>query len=181
MTTSETPSQPDSLLADLDYDDWEGLFEFVGPINQTGDDQDNIDFNGASSSDEDLNLSVYVPSNQPILIDEETFLSLQPSDFESETEPQSGYFIENALHDINIDTIKNNKDTFNNKFAAAKFNNNSLKNNLSAEEITNIKNKLISDGYDLNGLKLNNNNMNGFTADLCDNLTEQVNIVGLIT
>lgn len=161
MTTSETPSQPDSL--DLVYDDWEGLFEFVGPISQT-----NIATSGSCSSEEDLNLSVYVPSNQPILVDEETFLSLQPGDFEG-NEPQSGYFIENAFQDLTIDSIKNNKDSFNSKFSS-KFNNNSL----SPDEIANnLKNQLISDEYNINGMK-SNGNMNGFTADLCDNLSEQV-------
>lgn len=161
MTTSETPSQPDSL--ELVYDDWEGLFEFVGPISQT-----NIATSGNCSSEEDLNLSVYVPSNQPILVDEETFLSLQPADFEG-SEPQSGYFIENAFQDLTIDSIKNNKDSFNSKFSS-KFNNNSL----SPEEIANnLKNQLITDDYNMTGIK-SNGNMNGFTADLCDNLSEQV-------
>lgn len=166
MTTSEcgTPSQPDSL--DLVYDDWEGLFEFVGPINQTI-----ISSSGHCSSEEDLNLSVYVPSNQPVLVDEETFLSLHPADFES-VEPNSGFLIENALQDFTIDSIKNNKDSFNKKFSSI-FNNN---NNLSDDEISNnLRNNLITDEYSNmnNGLK-SNGNMSGFTADLCDNLSEQV-------
>lgn len=170
MTTSEAPSQPESL--DLDYDDWEGQFEFVGSSNNTS---------AKCANDDDLNLSVYVPSKQPILFDEETFLSLQPHDFEHDTDdlpPISGYFIENALQstngDVNADSIKIGKDSLNNKFTAAKY------NNLSVEDF-NLKNHLICDEYKMKGLKpsgLNNGNANA--ADLCDNLTEQVCFYTLI-
>lgn len=174
MTTSEAPSQPESL--DLDYDDWEGQFEFVGSSS-------NNNNSAKCANDDDLNLSVYVPSKQPILFDEETFLSLQPHDFEHDTDglpPISGYFIENALQstngDVNADSIKIGKDSLNNKFTAAKYN-----NNLSVEDF-NLKNNLICEEYKMKGLKPNSNNnnnnnvMNGNAnaADLCDNLTEQV-------
>lgn len=164
MTTSEAPSQPESL--DLDYDDWEGQFEFVGSSSNNS---------AKCANDDDLNLSVYVPSKQPILFDEETFLSLQPHDFEQDTDdlpPISGYFIENALQstngDVNTDSIKISKDSLNNKFTAAKY------NNLSVEDF-NLKNNLICEEFKMKGLKPNGlNNGNANAADLCDNLTEQV-------
>lgn len=168
MTTSEAPSQPESL--DLDYDDWEGQFEFVGSSNNNS---------AKCVNDDDLNLSVYVPSKQPILFDEETFLSLQPHDFEHDTDelpPISGYFIENALQstngDVNADSIKISKDSLNNKFTAAKYN-----NNLSVEDF-NLKNNRICEEFKMKGLKPNHlNNGNANAADLCDNLTEQLEIL----
>lgn len=169
MTTSEAPSQPESL--DLDYDDWEGQFEFVGSSNANS--------TKCVNDEDDLNLSVYVPSKQPILFDEETFLSLQPHDFEHDADdlpPISGYFIENALQstndNVNTDSIKISKDSLNNKFTAAKYN-----NSLSVEDF-NLKNNLICEEYKMKGLKPTNNNglnnSNANAADLCDNLTEQV-------
>uniref|UniRef100_A0A182ISD6 Uncharacterized protein n=1 Tax=Anopheles atroparvus TaxID=41427 RepID=A0A182ISD6_ANOAO len=100
-TTPSSTSQPDSL--DLDYDMWQGQFEFVGPtipMNPAG------AFSGvvgcpsldkqsrtSSSSLEDLRLNGYIPPDQPVLIDEETFLSLHQNDFPS-SGPQSGFFLD---------------------------------------------------------------------------------------
>lgn len=169
MTTSEASiSQPESL--DLDFDDWEGQFEFVGgTTGQSSAEQQNTSGRRTVlNSDDELNFSSYVPSHQAILIDEETFLSLQPNDFEDSSGPQSELFIEDYG-----DSLRNkcNKETINNKFVSAKY---------SAEELNNFKNKLFVDEFNMKGLKShnNNNNNNEFAADLCDNLSEQVCISG---
>lgn len=166
MTTSDgTVSQPESL--DLDYDDWEGQFEFVGPTTSsttTTNGKHSSSHNKSSSDDDDLNFNIYVPNNEPILIDDETFLSLQPNDFD-DSGPPSELFIEDCGDSI---LKKCNKDTFNNKFLSAKYH---------AEELNNYKNKLLSDEFNMKGLKStgNSNNINTeFAADLCDNLSEQV-------
>lgn len=171
-TTSEagTASQPESL--DLDYDDWEGQFEFVGP---------NVGCahrNGTSDDDDELNFNLYSPNgNRPVLVDEETFLSLHPNDFDDDdvlslSGPASELFIENCDGTTLSPTpvTKCNKDAFsnsNNKFISAKFH---------AEELNHFKNKLLfADEFSMKGLKPNNNSINNeLAADLCDNLTEQV-------
>ncbi|KFB44175.1 AGAP010445-PA-like protein [Anopheles sinensis] len=96
-TTPSSTSQPDSL--DLDYDMWQGQFEFVGPsipINSAasvGCSSLDKQSRTSSSSLEDLRLNGYIPPDQPVLIDEETFLSLHPNDFPS-SGPQSGFFLD---------------------------------------------------------------------------------------
>lgn len=171
-TTSEagTASQPESL--DLDYDDWEGQFEFVGP-NVIGSTQRNV----TSDDDDELNFNLYSPNgNRPVLVDEETFLSLHPNDFDDDalslSGPASELFIENCDGTTLSPTpvTKCNKDAFinsNNKFVSAKFH---------AEELNNFKNKLLfTDEFSMKGLKPNSNSINNeLAADLCDNLTEQV-------
>lgn len=183
-TTSEagTASQPESL--DLDYDDWEGQFEFVGP-NVIGSTQRNGGGGATSDDDDELNFNLYSPNgNRPVLVDEETFLSLHPNDFDDDDDddgdalslsgPASELFIENC-DGITLSStpvvIKCNKDSFtnnsNNKFVSAKYH---------AEELNNFKNKLLfTDEFSMKGLKPNSNSINNeLAADLCDNLTEQV-------
>lgn len=171
-----TSSAPESL--DLDYDDWEGQFEFVGPSNSTSTTSiSTINRRNDSDSGDDLNLSLYVPnsnSQQPVLFDEETFLSLNPNDFD-DCGPQSDLFIEDCatlLKKCNRDALHNQNGVGGRKFVSAKFH---------AEELNNIKNRLLSDEISsMKGQKPNQNNNtisqinNEFAADLCDNLTEQV-------
>lgn len=83
LPIDQLPSSEPESLDSLDYDDWEGQFEFVGcnggpgPATAPPTDHDDAD---------DLNLTApgaytQSPANKrPILIDEETFLSLQSSD-----------------------------------------------------------------------------------------------------
>lgn len=83
LPIDQLPSSEPESLDSLDYDDWEGQFEFVGcnggPGPATVPPTDNGDA-------DDLNLTApgaYTQSSankRPILIDEETFLSLQSSD-----------------------------------------------------------------------------------------------------
>lgn len=182
MTTSEsgsslsaTNSQPESL--DLDFDDWEGQFEFLGnqkPSRQKNrssaydDDDDDVD---ADDDDDDLHFAT-VPKQQqfdsrlPVLVDEETFLSLNPNDLDNveESGPTSELFIENYVGGPNQE---------HKKFVGTKFH---------AEELINFKNKLLwGDEFGNmkgNGIINNNNNNinNEMAADLCDNLTEQVGL-----
>lgn len=210
MSTSSTTaeaipgSEPESLDS-LDYDDWEGQFEFVGNgVNSNS----TLKHNHSNGPDDDLNLSQnYVPNSKyPILVDEETFLSLQSNDDDgvidtdssnensincgngsrNNPQPQSGYLISNALKQLNYDselinqfdendTVTNNNKK-NNKFLTKKTNLNNL--NINCDDIIRIKNKLnnFSDTDDNN----NNNKMNDFSAELCENLTEQVRFYFLL-
>lgn len=184
VTIDDTSSAPESL--DLVYDDWEGQFEFLGssssntktPANHNrrqSKDRSDCD------SDDDLNLSLDVSQNgtqQAVLFDEETFLSLNPNDFD-DCGPPSELFIEDCttlLKKSNRDSLLNQNGS-GRKFVSAKFH---------AEELNNIKNRLLADEIsNMKGLKPNQNNNNNniinnanlnneFAADLCDNLTEQV-------
>lgn len=195
---SEVPSSEPESLDSLDYDDWEGQFEFVGNSNPAAttltryaDEEPH-----PSCEQDDLNLgrSYALSSNRPILIDEETFLSVQSNEFVDSGAP-SGYFIENALKDLSFDGLpyKHQIDA-NHKFCVKDLANNRSLNSFNFEDLNNIKNKLISavdfDAKELlnannNNNNINNNNhhksnsngnskMNGFSAELCDNLSEQV-------
>lgn len=92
MTTSETPpSQPESL--DLDYDLWQGQFEFVGPSYNNS-----IDFT-KSKRLEDLYINQGVPKYQPILNDESRQLSLHAdSDSSSSENMHLNYLSENKMY-----------------------------------------------------------------------------------
>lgn len=167
-------SSPESL--DLDYDDWEGQFEFVGPsVSQPASDRNR----NSSNQDDDLNLSHFVPQpnhqhQQSVLFDEETFLSLNLNDFD-DCGPPSELFIEDCatlLKKSNRDSFRNNNGC--RKFVSAKYH---------AEELNNIKNRLLADeisnmkGMKTNQQNNNNTNLNNeLAADLCDNLTEQVGV-----
>ncbi|XP_055528340.1 rab11 family-interacting protein 4 isoform X2 [Wyeomyia smithii] len=203
-TSTATPSstsQPDSL--DLDYDMWQGQFEFVGPTLDSNaingscltltSDGLNQHSRTASSSLEDLRLHGYYPSDQPVLIDEETFLSLHPNDFPP-SGPHSGLYLEEFNNGgfetqqlNNNNNLITNNNILNNKLLNAKTNN--LISSVIIEE-KNAKNNLIN-----NNLKLINDNpelgnkyilkssngcskINGLIkTDLCDNLNEQLEIL----
>lgn len=82
MTTPSTPtSQPESL----DYDLWEGQFEFVGASHKNNLDQ-------KSESLEDLNLKGYFTTNQPIFNDSDNSgpSSIQANQFFNEDDNHSG-------------------------------------------------------------------------------------------
>lgn len=210
-TSTATPSstsQPDSL--DLDYDMWQGQFEFVGPTV----DPSAVTINGGgcgitlqsrttSSSLEDLRLNDYIPPDQPVLIDEETFLSLHPNDFPP-SGPHSGFYLDEynngALEtqqlNNNNSLITNNNNNNNNNNSSSILNNkllNNKTNNLISSVIVEEKNaknnlinnnlKLINDNPELGNkfiLKSSNGNnkINGLIkTDLCDNLNEQLEIL----
>jgi Rab11 family-interacting protein 3/4 len=172
-------SQPESL--DLDYDMWQGQFEFVGP------NPDQLLDATSTSSLEDLRFNDYIPPNQPVLIDEETFLSLHPNDFDSISGPESSYFIENSRTNYDEEIIENSpkNNLSQNNLQSNNSNNsffvNKLNNNLSIEA-KNVKNnlinsnlKLINDNPELSHkLLFKTNKLNGRKTELCDNLNEQV-------
>ncbi|KAH8370614.1 hypothetical protein KR093_004361 [Drosophila rubida] len=138
---------------------------------------------------------------QPILIDQETFLSLNPADFEdivpSDSEPNSLVFIENKLesNNNNNNSLESNNNNNNNKIynletLTSKFNNktnNTNTNGFKLENLKNFKNKLLCDfeenggsGGNGNGGSANagNNKMNGaLSAEICDNLNEQLELL----
>lgn len=223
MTTTipaDTAANSESESLDsLDYDDWEGQFEFIGNntnINSTSSNSSNpngyaltVPKNGVSDDAEDLNLNTghtnISNGNAAILIDELTFLTV-PSDSDNilftnepvgHQSPSSGYFIENALTNFdsvpfngkqrikennNISNLVNNNNNNSNR------NNNNIKHNnnsniihqlhhnhqSSIDDVINIKNKLNHLTDQRNNNSDSNCKINGFSADLCDNLTEQV-------
>ncbi|KAH8405017.1 hypothetical protein KR222_004363 [Zaprionus bogoriensis] len=144
---------------------------------------------------------------QPILIDQETFLSLNPADFEdivpSDSEPNSLVFIENKLEHNNNNSLEsnnnannnNNNKLFNLQTLTSKFNNktnNTNTNGFKLENLKNFKNKLLCDFEENagNGGNNNNNNNNGssvggnnnkmngaLSAEICDNLNEQLELL----
>ncbi|XP_030384929.1 rab11 family-interacting protein 4B isoform X2 [Scaptodrosophila lebanonensis] len=147
----------------------------------------------------------YLFGKQPILIDQEPFLSLNPADFEdivpSNSEPTSLVFIENKLetnnnnNNNNNSLESNNNNNNNNKIynletLTSKFNNktnNTNTNGFKLENLKNFKNKLLCD-FEENGNSNNNGNgngnggvggskMNGLSAEICDNLNEQLELL----
>lgn len=202
-TSTATPSstsQPDSL--DLDYDMWQGQFEFVGPTVDHSAQTINRGISGitlqsrtASSSLEDLRLNDYIPPDQPVLIDEETFLSLHPNDFPP-SGPHSGFYLDEYNNGaLETQQLNNNNSLIanNNNNSSSILNNkllNNKTNNLISSVIVEEKNaknnlinnnlKLINDNPELGNkfiLKASNGNnkINGLIkTDLCDNLNEQV-------
>jgi len=141
----------------------------------------------------------------PVLIDQETFLSLNPADFEdivpSNSEPSSLVFIENKLETNNNSLESNNNNHINNnnnnkiynlENLTSKFNNktnNTNTNGFKLENLKNFKNKLLCDFEDTNGSGGGGGGggsggsgpvgmMNGaLSAEICDNLNEQVSRV----
>ncbi|XP_030080929.1 rab11 family-interacting protein 4B isoform X3 [Drosophila hydei] len=134
---------------------------------------------------------------QPILIDQETFLSLNPADFEnivpSDSEPNSLVFIENKLetnnnslesNNNNNNSNNNNNKIYNLETLTSKFNNktnNTNTNGFKLENLKNFKNKLLCDfeengnGGPPNGA---NSKMNGsLSAEICDNFNEQLELL----
>lgn len=139
----------------------------------------------------------------PILIDQETFLSLNPADFEdivpSNSEPNSLVFIDNKLETNNNSFVESNNNNINNnnnkiynlENLTSKFNNktnNTNTNGFKLENLKNFKNKLLCDFEDTNGTGNGTGGggpvsggsgpggiMNGaLSAEMCDNLNEQV-------
>lgn len=203
-----------------------------------GSDKHKASHNGSTESLEDLNLNFDTTSTQatlnsnaytlgcnqyqynfgkqPILIDQEQFLSLNPADFEDivPSGPNSLVFIENKLSDDNCESeqINNNNNNNNSKLVnletlTSKFNsnktNNTNTNGFKLENLKNFKNKLLCDFEDkaslvnsgavvggVNNGSLGsavdvgdmqshhccNNKMSGLSAEMCDNLNEQVSI-----
>lgn len=115
---SDPISEPESL--DLDYDMWQGQFEIIGQTSSGGGSSGTAagttENSHSSVDDSNLNLvfdRVVDPSSRaPILIDEETFLSLHPSDFMDSLQatddaydpdgdgPHSGLFIHDAINGV---------------------------------------------------------------------------------
>ncbi|XP_016934252.3 rab11 family-interacting protein 4B isoform X6 [Drosophila suzukii] len=141
----------------------------------------------------------------PVLIDQETFLSLNPADFEdivpSNSEPSSLVFIENKLETNNNSLESNNNNHINNnnnnkiynlENLTSKFNNktnNTNTNGFKLENLKNFKNKLLCDFEDTNGSGGGGGGggsggsgpvgmMNGaLSAEICDNLNEQLELL----
>ncbi|KAH8309771.1 hypothetical protein KR067_003136 [Drosophila pandora] len=142
----------------------------------------------------------------PILIDQETFLSLNPADFEdivpSNSEPNSLVFIENKLETNNNSFVESNNNNINNnnnkiynlENLTSKFNNktnNTNTNGFKLENLKNFKNKLLCDFEDTNGTGNGTGGggpvsggsgpggiMNGaLSAEMCDNLNEQLELL----
>lgn len=206
-------------LDSLDYDDWEGQFEFIGNANNgnstshtSNSPKENRNSGSGADDAEDLNLSTshhtMANGNAAILIDEMTFLTV-PSDSDNicltsepvgHQSPSSGYFIENALTNFesvpfsgkqlikennDISNLVNNNYNNNNNNVNVKHNNNDNDNDNnnhltnhhhqpSIDDVINMKNKLNYLTDQRNMIGNNNCKINGFSADLCDNLTEQV-------
>lgn len=121
---------------------------------------------------------------QPILIDQETFLSLNPNDFDDivpSSGPNSLIFIDNKL----VDTECNNNKIVNYESLTNKCNNktnNTNTNGFKLENLKNFKNKLICN-YEEKATALsenNNNKMNGISLEMCENLNEQVSKLRVI-
>ncbi|XP_073837511.1 rab11 family-interacting protein nuf isoform X2 [Musca autumnalis] len=129
----------------------------------------------------------------PILIDQETFLSLNPADFDdivpSNSGPNSLIFIDNKLVDAEYNNNNNNKlsnlESLTNK--SNNKTNNTNTNGFKLENLKNFKNKLICD-YEEKSENNNNNNisssnnhhnnkMNGLSLEVCENLNEQLQIL----
>ncbi|XP_055856890.1 rab11 family-interacting protein 3 isoform X2 [Episyrphus balteatus] len=159
----------------------------------------------STDSLEDLNLNFTSPattttttwngsdfSKQPILIDQETFLSLNPNDFDDigSSGPNSLVFIENKFNEsppsAGTDGKLINLEALTNKLNCKPNNNNT--NGFKLENLKNFKNKLLCDFSEKNN---NNNNngiggqtdnvgggrMNGINAELCENLNEQLELL----
>ncbi|GAB0087908.1 Peptidyl-prolyl cis-trans isomerase [Sergentomyia squamirostris] len=189
MTTPESRSQPESL--DLDYDLWQGQFEFIGPLNS----------NGRSSSVEDLNLNCSThgyDKNRAILVDEETFLSLHATESSPDTEeddddlrnsgPHSGFFINDCGRDTpdtlkevdfslvtSADSVKDisSSQEINKKILSDLVEINNVKNNLKSSNL-----RLIADNPQ-KFLRNGTGKMNGggVKAEVCDNLNEQLELL----
>lgn len=169
-------SEPESLDS-LAYDDWEGQFEFVGNNSSTsssgsgsviGSGSDNTSTLTTTSDVEDLNLIAPKYSNRPnnrndcpILIDEETFLSMQSNDIDEPysmiADQPNNQLIENALKHLQFDnTVPSNNKT--NKRSSQTDVNSS--NSLSLDNIIRMKNRrnMHSDSNNNNNHNNNHNN-----------------------
>ncbi|KAL5292241.1 RAB11FIP4.2 family protein [Megaselia abdita] len=167
---SQSTSEPESI--DLSYDMWAGQFEFVGPNNNNNVNK-NSSLNKSTDSLEDLNLGNFndpVAKNQPILIDQETFLSLNPCDFDGiSSGPNSMVFIENRLNTIESSPPAEKKINFELNNNSGNYKNGGFK----LENLKNFKNKFFKDfskEKDIDS-KLNN------SVEICDNLNGQFELL----
>lgn len=146
----------------LDYDDWEGQFEFVGNNNNNST-IPNVT-KAKNNELEDLNLdAMCTPTeNSVVVIDEMTFLSVQSGEKKtSETDRHKSKMVNNRVpFAVNIEIIENDNGCENSKGEHC----------MNLDHILHFKNKLNNDrnSNPING------KTNGFNADLCDNLSEQV-------
>lgn len=174
---SQSTSEPESI--DLSYDMWAGQFEFVGPAHNS-----NLNTNSSlkksTESLEDLNLGMYhgsIAKNQPFLIDEETFLSLNPNDFDGiSSGPNSMVFIENRLNTIEPSPPADN----NLKNVNCELNNNSgnyKSGGFKLENLKNFKNKFFNFSKEKSIEKENDGNLKKSGIEFCDNLNGQVSIL----
>lgn len=199
-TDAPSNSEPESLDS-LDFDDWEGQFEFVGNNNNhNGQQQTKHSATSTTTTTttatriandlEDLNLTVpqynETITNRPILIDEETFLSLQLTDIDSnlkydpanddddvddedlDDQPPS-LLIKNALNHINFDhSVPSN---FNDK----QYSTDDIiqtRNRLNQQQ--NIKNSSTHRSDKNNNHQYNDKmNKNQFANELCDSLLKE--------
>lgn len=196
-TDAPSNSEPESLDS-LDFDDWEGQFEFVGNNNNNSNQQTKNSSTSHTTTTiiandlEDLNLTVpqynETITNRPILIDEETFLSLQLTDNDSlkydhpandddvndediDYQPPS-LLIENTLNHINFDrSVPSN---LNDKQYSTDDDIIQTRNRLNQQQ--NIKNSSTHRSDKNNNHQYNDKmNKNRFANELCDSLlTEQV-------
>lgn len=208
-TDAPSTSEPESLDS-LDFDDWEGQFEFVGNNNNN-----KTAINGTSASAsttgtsttttdsnanelEDLNLSVphfdTTITTRPILIDEETFLSLQLNDpdslkydrnldrnYNDTTQTAQTFFIENALKHLHFDQTNStivplpSTNDLNEKSTRLTHHSNEMiqtKNRLNQNHRNQYCGDRNNNQYDV---RMNNNHH--FSNDLCDSLLkEQVSV-----
>lgn len=166
ISGQEMPSSEPESLDSLDYDDWEGQFEFIGNNSSA-----HIASPNPHEAD-DLNLSaVRSPTggNAVVLIDEMTFLTMQTDDDHTS---QSNYFNRKPMTDC-VPFNGSNK-LFSEKNSNS-FVNSKEDHYVNFDDIINLKNKLNSDKNN-NNSDHNGDSINGLNADLCDNLSEQVSI-----
>lgn len=166
LSGQEMPNSEPESLDSLDYDDWEGQFEFIGNNNNN-----NIHLTNHQTNDtDDLNLSAVHKStndNSVVLIDEMTFLTMQTNDDNDNDKTTSPSNLFNKMS--MIDNVPLNVNKINNHNNNNRFLNSNEDHYINFDDIINLKNKLNSD-------KHNNNNIhiNEIDTDLCDNLSEQV-------
>lgn len=162
-------SEPESLDS-LAYDDWEGQFEFVGNNNGA--------VKATTGDVDDLNLTAPKPNqpqrNCPILIDEETFLSMQSNDEPYSMLEQPNQLIENALKHLQFDNSVPSNNKLNKRCSQTDVNNSS---SLSFDNIIEMKNRrnMHSDSNNnscchSDGLKLSDAN---FAHELYDSLLKE--------
>ncbi|XP_037936595.1 rab11 family-interacting protein 4B isoform X2 [Teleopsis dalmanni] len=157
----------------------------------------NLNFN-TTPSQNSMNSSAYTLGSscsehydfgkQPILIDHETFLSLNPNDFDDivPSGPNSLVFIENKLNADNcpISESNNNKivslEALTSKFNNCNKTNNTNTNGFKLENLKNFKNKLLCDFEEKSVVGVgstDSNKMNGLSAEICENFNEQLELL----
>lgn len=150
----ESISEPESL--ELDYDMWQGQFEIIGQTSSAG----SPGGGGLNKSDkrvsdgDDSNLNLVFDrldqTKSPILIDEETFLSLHPHDFldlsldnGGPDGPHSGIFIESLNGFVNTENGGSELGSKKNKRIDNFFN-----ANLQKQKILFMNDKSVSDSLE---------------------------------